>query len=46
MYLIFSCGVFCWMIYGFLTNSSPIIIANGITFALSLYIVSMKLKYG
>jgi MtN3 and saliva related transmembrane protein len=46
MYAIFSFGVFCWLIYGFLAGSAPIIIANGVTFALSIYIISMKLKYG
>ena len=46
MYVIFSFGVLCWLVYGFLTDSAPVIIANGVTFALSVYIISMKLKYG
>ena len=45
MYIIFSCGVFMWMYYGFATNSLPVILANGITFILSLYILAAKLKY-
>lgn len=46
MYVIFSFGVLSWMIFGFLTKSAPVVIANGVTFLLSLYIISMKLKYG
>lgn len=46
MYVIFSFGVLSWTCYGFLTNSISIIIANGITFTLSLYILAAKIKYG
>lgn len=46
MYVIFSFGVMCWLVYGFFTNSPPVVIANSVTFALSIYIVSMKLRYG
>ena len=45
MYVIFSVGVFLWMYYGFITNSLPVILANGITFLLSLYILGAKLRY-
>lgn len=45
MYVGLSVGIFLWILYGFLLNSSPIIIANIITFILSLYIVFLKLKY-
>ncbi len=45
MYIIFSCGVFLWFIYGAFMHSWPIMIANGVTFILSAYILAMKLKY-
>ena len=45
MYVIFSFGVFMWMCYGFMTDSLPIIWANGITFILSVYILAAKIKY-
>ena len=46
MFLIFVLGVFLWLIYGFLTYNLPIIIANLITFVLSLSVLIAKLKYG
>jgi len=45
MYIIFSCGVFMWMYYGYLVQSIPIMIANGITFTLSAYILVMKIRF-
>ena len=45
MYVIFSCGVFLWMCYGILMRSWPIMIANGTTFILSVYILAMKIRY-
>lgn len=45
MYIIFSCGVSMWLVYGVLTHSLPIIIANIITLGLSFYILVMKIKY-
>ena len=46
MYMIFCSGVFLWLIYGFLIESYPVIIANGITFILALIILIIKIKYG
>ncbi|GGC84029.1 SemiSWEET transporter [Undibacterium terreum] len=45
MYIILTTGVAMWLAYGVLTNSWPIIIANFITFMLSLFILGMKLRY-
>ena len=45
MYIIFSLGVLLWTRYGILINSWPIIIANGITLMLSVYILAMKIRY-
>ena len=45
MYLLFSTGVFLWLIYGVGTRDLPIILANAVTFALSFTILVLKLKY-
>jgi MtN3 and saliva related transmembrane protein len=44
MYLIFSLGVFLWLVYGVTINSLPVILANSFTLALSLLILGLKLK--
>ncbi len=46
MFLIFTFGVFLWLIYGYLTLNFPIFIANFITLILSILIIIAKLKYG
>ncbi len=46
MYSLFATGVFFWGIFGVLIDSWPIIIANGLTFALAITIVALKLRYG
>lgn len=45
MYVIFCLGVACWLWYGFLTDSLPIIIANIVTLGLGVYILVMKVKF-
>jgi MtN3 and saliva related transmembrane protein len=42
MFLIFSIGTFAWGLYGILLEQLPIIVANGITLILALYILYMK----
>lgn len=44
MYILFSAGVFLWLVYGFLLSAWPIVIANGITLLLALSIVFLKLR--
>ncbi len=44
MYLMFSAGVALWGIYGVLLGSWPIIVANGITFALAASVLSLKIR--
>lgn len=46
MYLLFCCGVFCWLVYGVMIMSWPVIIANAVTFCLALSILVMKVRYG
>lgn len=44
MFLLFSCGVLLWLIYGILLHALPIILANGITLVLSTLILAMKVR--
>lgn len=45
MYSAFTVGVACWLVYGLLLGSWPILIANGITLTLAAAILVMKLRY-
>lgn len=45
MYSAFACGVALWLLYGLLLGAWPIVAANGITLALALVILAMKLRY-
>jgi MtN3 and saliva related transmembrane protein len=44
-FLLFSVGVFLWLVYGLYTNSRPVIASNMVTLVLSLSILFFKLKY-
>jgi MtN3 and saliva related transmembrane protein len=46
MYVVFVLGVACWLAYGILIGSAPIIVANVVTLALSGFILAMKLRHG
>jgi len=46
MYIVFSTGVFLWLIYGVYTKSVPVMAANLVTLLLSLYLLFLKLRYG
>jgi len=45
MYLIFTTGVFLWLIYGILIKDLPVIIANAITLLFTSTILIFKIKY-
>ena len=45
MYSAFTAGVACWLIYGWLSNAWPVVIANAITLALASAILVMKLRF-
>lgn len=45
MYLIFTIGIFLWLVYGIMILDLPLIIANAITLILASTILVMKLKY-
>ena len=44
-FLAFSIGTIVWLLYGFLIDSIPVILANAITTVLALTILSMKWRY-
>ena len=45
MFLFFSFGVACWLVYGIGIHSTPVILANAATLALALAILILKLRY-
>jgi MtN3 and saliva related transmembrane protein len=44
-FLMFSLGVFLWLVYGILTGSKPIIASNSVTLVLSVSILVLKLRF-
>ncbi len=45
-YIILVFGLSLWLIYGFLINNLPLILANGVTLVLAALILFTKIKYG
>ncbi|MDB5136087.1 MAG: hypothetical protein JWP37_2690 [Mucilaginibacter sp.] len=45
MYALFTTGTLLWLIYGLLSNSLPVTIANAITFVFASIILIYKIKY-
>lgn len=45
MFLLFSFGVACWLVFGICLGSVPVIAANAVTLALALAILALKIKY-
>jgi len=45
-FILLLSALFLWFLYGLLIGSYPIIIGNAVGFALNIYIVVMKIKYG
>jgi MtN3 and saliva related transmembrane protein len=46
MFLVFTMGIFLWLVYGLATHDLPLILANGVTFVLSGTILYFKLRHG
>lgn len=46
MYVIFTTGVLCWLLYGCFLGSLPIILANSVTLLLAFTILILKIKWG
>jgi MtN3 and saliva related transmembrane protein len=44
MYVLFTCGVCFWLVYGLMIQSVPVVIANTLTVVLSSIILFMKIK--
>ena len=44
-FLLFSAGVFLWLLYGIYTGSRPVIASNALTLILSVSILVLKLRY-
>jgi MtN3 and saliva related transmembrane protein len=45
MFLFLGIGITLWIVYGFLTNTVPIIAANVATLILIIMIIGLKFKY-
>lgn len=45
MFSVFSVGVLCWLVYGFLIQEMPMIFWNAVTLVLVLIILAMKIKF-
>jgi len=45
MYVVLSLGILMWLIYGIHLKSMPMIIANTISFILTVYIFFMKMRH-
>lgn len=46
MSVIFTTGIFLWLVYGWYMHDIPLIAANGVTFVLSGVILFFKLRHG
>jgi MtN3 and saliva related transmembrane protein len=44
-FLLFSIGVFLWLLYGIYIGSKPVIASNAATLGLSLSILYLKIRY-
>ena len=45
MYILFSIGVFCWLVYGIANKDIPLLAANGVTLCFALIILFYKIRY-
>lgn len=46
MYAVLSLGVACWVVYGCLIRSLPVVLANGATLALAVAVLVAKVRFG
>ena len=44
-FLLFSIGVFLWLLYGVYSGSKPVIASNAATLGLSMSILILKIRY-
>ena len=45
MYALFTLGTLLWLIYGLMSHSLPVTIANAVTFVFASVILGYKLRY-
>jgi MtN3 and saliva related transmembrane protein len=45
MFLVYSFGVFLWLLYGIFIGSFPVIVSNVFSVILSLAILALKIRY-
>lgn len=45
MYSAFTLGVFLWLVYGWISGAWPVVVANAITLALAVAILTMKVRF-
>ena len=45
MFVVFGAGVTLWLIFGFVTRSIPIMLANSCTLLLIIVMIILKIKY-
>jgi MtN3 and saliva related transmembrane protein len=45
MFLIFTAGTACWLVYGLSLHSLPVTLANAVTMVLSAAILLLKLRF-
>ena len=45
MYSIFNIGILLWLLYGIVIVSWPVILANALTFLLTIIILYLKIRY-
>lgn len=43
MYAMFTSGIFCWLVYGLMIQSLPVILANLVTVCLAALILTIKI---
>jgi len=46
MYTILTTGLFLWLIYGFILKDLPLILANTVSFTLSMCVLVLKIRHG
>lgn len=46
MYVLIACGIALWFIYGLMLESPSLLLANGITFVMAVFILIMKIRHG
>ena len=46
MFLVFTTGIFLWLVYGVMIRDAPLIAANAITLVLSGTILYFKFRHG